>query len=278
MCRNPSCGGEISFSSHVVFDCPVPCFVFQKAAVAPSASQPLTERVPCLESSWQEPEAPTSSGNADFPPSAQPYCFCTVGFSLFTLWVKPRPVGWRPGMEKNFSRILLGFGVAFFCFFFVLAQRGAGAGTGEWSRAGLLWGGWMVNGAGDVWGEFPLSFQNPCSLWCALGGSSQLCSFPLGSKPVCVCAGNQPEQELVPVCLQDWRAQGELLSSWRAVPGLLGRIWCWPWGSAWSRGKLRSHQLAAFGAQLGPHRAGSVCSRGLCAPQGELQVQYLLES
>lgn len=39
-------------------------------------------------------------------------------------------------MEKNFSSVLLGFGVVFFCSFFMLAQRAAAPGLGEWSRAG----------------------------------------------------------------------------------------------------------------------------------------------
>lgn len=47
-------------------------------------------------------------------------------------------------MEKNFSRILVGFGVVFFCSFFVLAQRVVEPGPGEWSRAGLLWGCWVM--------------------------------------------------------------------------------------------------------------------------------------
>lgn len=39
-------------------------------------------------------------------------------------------------MEKNFSSILVGFGVVFFGSFSVLAQQVAAPGLGEWSRTG----------------------------------------------------------------------------------------------------------------------------------------------
>ena len=53
-------GGRIWFRSVVLFDFPLPCFMFQKAVVARSPSwtlQPLKESVPSSESLCQEPEA-----------------------------------------------------------------------------------------------------------------------------------------------------------------------------------------------------------------------------
>lgn len=116
-------GGRIWFHSIVLFYSPLPCFMFLKAVVARSPSwtlQPLKESVPSSESLCQEPEALRSHRLWEHrcPQLGLTRLYTLLAFCLFSWWVKPRSMGARRVLEKNFSRIVVGFWV---CFFFLLS-------------------------------------------------------------------------------------------------------------------------------------------------------------
>lgn len=156
---------------------------------------------------------------------------------------------------------------------------------------------WLKQGRGSEAGQGCSAVVGQCAVQGMFGVSSPvlpvslqhlvwfgICSFPLESKPACrwacVCAGNRPEEGLVPVCWQE-RAGAELLCSCRAVAGVLGRIsvgnllWCWTAVPCPARSVGLSFPVPAvcleqgraeepparwlWGSAFGPHRAGSVC-------------------
>lgn len=129
-----------------------------------------------MESLCQEPEAPTCSGSTDVLPQLGLTASVLLAFLCSLHGRSPAPWGGGLGWKRTFPASSWGLGLFSLVLSLCWPSKWLLQGWGvEQDRAGLLWGCWVLCGAGEVRGKLPCPSSIPATfgmVWEVAHGSA----------------------------------------------------------------------------------------------------------